>query len=205
MAAGVPYLWLQVLDAFCSRWQPASERRLGMKYAAVVSFAFLLGPFALAAQSTAEQPAQASVYRLSPTSIGCPIAMRAKHGADGNILKVDKNRPKGLAQLLHLILTNPDSRRIVGANVRIHGLSGKARVTQAETTQDTSDVTRTFEVRFSSGTDKEVSSDLWVPGVTAVLSVELNSVAFADGSKWKLSGLEACRIVPDHFMLIADR
>ena len=70
MVTGVPYLWLQVLEVFCSRRQAASERRLGMKYAAVVSFAFLLGPFALAAQSTAEQPAQTSVYGLSPTSIG---------------------------------------------------------------------------------------------------------------------------------------
>ena len=66
-------------------------------------------------------------------------------------------------------------------------------------------MTRTFEVRFSSGTGKEVSGDLWVPGVTAVLFGQLNFVTFADGSKWKLSGLEACRVVPDHFMLIADR
>jgi hypothetical protein len=124
------------------------------------------------------------------------------------MLKVDKNRPAGIAQLLHLIVSNPDSRQIVAARVRVRGLSGKGRMTQTanqDRGEGAGDVSRSLVARFSSGTDKEASSDVWVPGMTAVLQVELNSVTFADGTTRRFAGVEACRIAPEPLMLIADR
>jgi hypothetical protein len=67
------------------------------------------------------------------------------------------------------------------------------------------DVSRSLVARFSSGADKEISSDVWVAGMSAVLEVELNSVTFADGTTRKFAGAEACRIAPEPLMLIADR
>jgi hypothetical protein len=186
-----------------------------MRAYVVVSLALLFGSMTIAAQSSGygwagmeglgvdPMRGQATVVRSS-TASGCPVSLRALHGADGNMLKVDKNRPAGIAQLLHLIVSNPDSRRIVAARVRVRGLSGKGHVTQTSG-QGEGDATRSLQARFPAGSGKEVSSDVWVAGMTAVLEVELNSVTFADGTTRNFAGAEACRIAPEPLMLIADR
>lgn len=177
---------------------------------ALVSFAA-----AAAAQNSAQSPAPSSngVAGMEGTVLqhqtiaprpSCPISLRAQHKADGNMLKVDKTRPAGVAQRLHLILKNPDSRQIVGAMLKVRGLSGKGRVAGASGA-NTPDVSRMLDVRFVPGQQNEVTSDVWVPGMTAVLAVELNSVSFADGSRWSLNGTGACSIEPEPLMLIADR
>ncbi len=189
------------------------ERRLKMKSATVLSFALLsalsFGSIA-PAQSASQQQNQLTTILLPAVSSGCPVSLHAQHGADGNMLNVDKGRPKGLAQLLRLTLTNPDSRQIVQANVRVHGLSGKGRVAQATSAQknsgqDNSDKVESMVVSFSPGQNKSVSGDLWVPGMTAVLSIDLNSVTFADGSTTSFSGRDLCHVAPDPLMLIAGR
>ena len=190
-----------------------------MKRAVVLSFAVLLGSIAPAAQTTRQDQTSFGVSRMeglstaspidSSINIGCPISLHALHGASGDMLKVDKSRPQGIAQLIHLILTTPDSRRIVAAKVRVHGITGKSRITQTKSSRDESDASANLVVRFpdgpekSAGPGKDVSGDLWVPGMTAVLSIDLNSVTFADGSIWSFAGREACHVVPDKLMLIA--
>ncbi len=185
-----------------------------MKSATVLSFALLAAllicPFALTAQSASPQQNRSTITFLGTVNMGCPVSLRAQHGANGNMLNVDKSRPKGLAQLLHLTLTNPDSRQIVQASVRISGLSGRGRIAQAASAQynsdqGSSDKIETLTVRFSPGQDKAVSGDLWVPGMTAVLSIDLNSVTYADGSTRTFSGRDLCRVTPDPLMLIAGR
>lgn len=179
-----------------------------MRAYVVVSLVLLFGSMTIAAQNATQNQTQTSVYRMPITSGGCPVSLRALHGSSGNMLKVDKNRPAGIAQLLHLIVSNPDSRQIVAARVRVRGLSGKGRMTQTanqDRGQGTGDVSRSLVARFSSGADKEISSDVWVAGMSAVLEVELNSVTFADGTTRKFAGVEACRIAPEPLMLVADR
>jgi hypothetical protein len=179
-----------------------------MKSAVAASLALLFGSVTLSAQSATQNQTQTSVYRMPITSGGCPVSLRALHGADGSMLRVDKNRPAGIAQLLHLILSNPDARQVVAARVRVRGLSGRGRMTQTsgqDATQGGADVTRSLEARFSAGSDKDVSSDVWVSGMTAVLEVELNSVTFADGTTRRFAGVDACRIAPEPLMLIAGR
>jgi hypothetical protein len=197
------------------------QRRLNMKRAAVLTFALLLGSIALAAQTARQDQTSFGVSRMEGLSavstinpyinIGCPISLRALHGASGDMLKVDRSRPQGIAQLIHLILTNLDSRRIVAARVRVHGITGKGHITQTKSSRDESDASANLVVRFpdgpeqSAGPGKDVSGDLWVPGMTAVLSIDLNSVTFADGSTWSFAGREACHVAPDKLMLIAGR
>jgi hypothetical protein len=110
-----------------------------------------------------------------------------------------------MAQLLHLTLINPDSRQIVSAKVRVHGLSGKGRVTQTPAGQGDSDVTQTLQLKFPGAAGNEVSSDLWVPGMTAVLLIDLDSVTFTDGSTRSFSRQDACSIAPDTKMPIDGR
>jgi hypothetical protein len=189
-----------------------------MKSAALLSFALLLGPVALAAQSAGQGQSSYGVARMEglntantattvnpPINIGCPVFLHAQHRADGGLLDVDKNRPEQPAQLLHLTLTNPDSRQIVAARVRVHGLSGKARATQTLSSPGKADASRSLGVQFSTGPGKTVSGDLRVSGMTAVLSIDLNSVTFADGSTRSFTERDACRVAPDPFMPIGDR
>ena len=209
------------LGVFASlgRPMPALEifqRRLNMKRPVVLSFVVLLGSIALAAQTASQNQPSWGVSRMEglstasttttiilPGNIGCPVFLRAQHAADGGLLNVDKRRPERPGQLLHLTLTNPDSRQIVAARVRVHGLSGKGRVTQTMSGADRPDATSTIEVQLVQGSGKEAYGDLRVPNMTAVLSIDLNSVTYADGSTGSFTGHDACRVVPDKLMLIA--
>lgn len=175
-----------------------------MKLASLVSFAFLFGSFA-AAQSAGPQNAQALVAHPPLTSMGCPVSLHAQHGSSGNILKVDKTRPAGIAQLLHLILADADARQIVEGSLTVRGISGKGRIAQARGSSDAGDVVKNLNVRFHPQEGANVAADMWAPGMTAVLSVELNSVTFADGSVWRFAGRDGCRVAPDPLMLIAGR
>ena len=187
-----------------------------MKRAVVFSFVVLLGSIALAAQTASRNQSSDGVSCMEglstactastispPINTGCPVFLRAQHTADGGLLNVDKRRPERPAQLLHLTLTNPDSRQIVAARVRVHGLSGKGRVTQTMSGTDRPDATSTIEVRLVQGSGKEAYGDLRVPNMSAVLSIDLNSVTYADGSTGSFTGHDACRAVPDKLMLIA--
>ena len=168
-------------------------------------FAFILISVTLAAQSTGPYPSQSTVLRIPEMSTGCPVSLRAQHGSNGSMVQTDKSRPKGTAQLLHLTLIDPhpDSQRVVSARMSVHGLSGVVRATPALSSSGDADATQTLDVRFSSGNEKAAFGDLWVPGMTAVLSIDLKSVTYADGSTRSFSGREACRVTPDPMMPIA--
>jgi len=184
-----------------------------MKSAALVSFAVLLGSVASGAQAPGQTPSETTVFRTQPPATACPVSLRAQHGATGGMLQADKGRPKGLAQLLLLTLTSPDSRQIVSARVRVRGLSGKAHSAQALSGLDNSgpgnsihndaDVVRALAVQFSPASGNTAAGDLWVPGVTVVIAIDLNSVTFADGSTLTFRSQDGCRIAPDHLMLVA--
>jgi len=188
-----------------------------MKSAALVSFAFLVSSIALPAQNGSIGVAgmeglsqsgarnQPTVLQPPATAQGCPVSLRAQHGAGGGMLRADKRPTKGIGQWLHLTLTNPEGPKIVWARVRVHGLSGVGRTT--ETTSDTikPDSARTLVVRFSPDSGNSVTGDLWVPSMTAVLTIDLNSVSFADGTTRNFMAHEGCRVAPDLKMLIADR
>ena len=137
--------------------------------------------------------------RITPA---CPVSLRAQHGVDGGFRKVDKSKPEGVAQLLHLILTSKDSRQIVEARLRVRGVSPTGRVANADTF-NAANATRNVSVRFTPSGENEVSGKAWVPGLSAVLEVELNGVTYADGSMQRFGSADGCRFTPEHTMLIA--
>ncbi len=176
-----------------------------MKLALTVSFAFLLGPVSLTAQTPSQPQSPATDFSAQKPSVTCPVKLRAQHGADGTMRQVDKTRPEGVAQRLHLIVASPASKRIVEAWLRVHGVSPRGRVSHADTTRITTDVARNLTVRFTQSGDNEATSDAWVPGMSAVLAVELQSVKLADGKILHFDAADGCRFTPEHLMLVADR
>ncbi len=184
-----------------------------MKAATLVAFVLLAVSAVVAAQNVGVvrqvQIGQAatSVYRAPAVAPACPVSMRAQQRWGGDLVAADAGsdaRPKGIAQRLELIATNPDSKRITRARVTVHGLAPKGRVTQLAS-RERSDAVKTFDVKFTAGTGKDVIALLRVPGMAVVLSIGLESVTYADGSTWRLADGPSCRTVPDPMMLISGR
>lgn len=178
-----------------------------MNRATCVSFTLILGSAVLAAQSTVilkDGPTRTTVVRVAPPLDGCPISLRAQQAPGGGRMVVNGVPLTGIAQTLHLIVSPPESRRVVAANVTVRGFSNKARVLPIMENHDPGDAAKTLEVRFSAGPSKEVSADLLVPGLSATTVIDLNSVTYADGSTWKLAAGTACRSWIDGLMLVSS-
>jgi hypothetical protein len=191
-----------------------------MKRVAVIGFAFLFAVATSVAQSSANSPASQQnaqtapnfvLYLPSPT---CPVSMHALQGSGTGLVEVRGDLPvTGFSQRIHLILTNPRPAKIAAAKVKVFGLSGKNRIEQASTNQsgtldlrnqkDSFDLTRTLDVAFTSEREKDVATDLILPGFTTVRSIQLESLTYKDGSTWTFAGRQACYVVPDLIMLVA--
>ena len=124
----------------------------------------------------------------------------------------DEKPIEGPSQRVHLILGNPRSAAVTGAKVKVFGLSGKNRLERTSdhsldltNREGASDLTRTLYVTFAPEGDKDVATDLVLPGFTSVQSVELESITYTDGSTWTVAGQQACHVAPDPIMLVADR
>lgn len=187
-----------------------------MKSAALVSFTFFVSTIALPAQSgsigvgsieniPSFQANQIYMFQRPLTAQGCPVSLRAQQGPAGGMVQVDRNRPEGTSQRLHLNLFNPEGKQIVSALVRAHGLSAAGRTTFAVSDSLKPDSTRTLVVHFAPDSPKTVTGDMWVPGMTAVLAIDLNSVTFTDGSTRTFTKNDGCHVVPDLKMLIAGQ
>jgi hypothetical protein len=140
----------------------------------------------------------------------CPVSIQASHLSDGSIVQTGAGLPKvdhgkGVRQRLHLKLLSPDQRTISSATVNLRGWTAKGRTARVGAGDDGALGVRTLTVPFTSGTDHTASADLWVPGLTAVVSVELLSVKYSDGSTWTPPQSNTCRVAPDHLMLVTQR
>ncbi len=145
----------------------------------------------------------------------CPVGLDASHGSGLPLLSYAEganqqgpriNAPMGQTQLryqqLHLTFTNPSTREIVSAQITAHGLSGKDRFIELSNASD-SDLTKTVDVAMDVKGNARASKDLSLSHFTAITSIELNSITYADGSTWRAASPGACSVTPDPFMLVA--
>ena len=154
-----------------------------MNRAAKVSFAILLGSMILPAQTANPNQSQGIVQKTTAAPDGttvwttrtmsqaelqqataqiwpmintCPISLHAQQSSAATRREVGSGdaRPEGIAQSLHLTVTNPDSRRVVAANVTVRGFANKARLMQVMSDQNSSDEAKTIDVRFAVGSGR---------------------------------------------------
>jgi hypothetical protein len=143
-------------------------------------------------------------------SRACPVSMRASQGIWDRTIRIREGEKEPASQpfgqRISLNLKDSHSARILSAIVRVHGLNGKSRTlpTPIGTGQKWNAV-KTLTINFVGENDGSFSADLWVSGFTSVSSVELLQVSYADGSAWRISGSNVCRVTPDPFMLISNR
>lgn len=175
---------------------------------ALLTASTLLATTALLGQSLAQsasqtQPSSKMTFAMPAPGAGCPVSMHALHGSGYGLIAV-KNQPpvKGFSAQIHLILGNGQTAKVVSAKVFVQGYSGKTRVEQTSF-NEVGDLNRTIDVSFTPE-DDAVAADLVLPGFAAVSSIRLQSIAYNDGSIWKVSGEQMCRVTPDPLMLVSS-
>lgn len=158
----------------------------------------------------------------------CPVSVEASHLADGDIVRTGGDQPeirhgqdnpaqgerlrvdgaKGAGQRLHLKLKSPDQRTIDRAVVRLRGYTATGRTErlgQVSAGKDSTLDAQKLTVYLVPGADHTASVDVWAPGLTAIVSVELLSVKYSDGSTWMAPEGKSCRVTPEPLMLITQR
>src|SRR4051812_4560983 len=144
--------------------------------------AVLLSSFTLGAQNTAPSESSKAQY-VQPMNAACPIGMQASQSLWNHNIAVQKGLGnQKFGQRLSLALKDPRQARITGARVRVHGLTGKNRMLQTGNRSDGAESATTVHLSFGPKNDNEVVGDLWIPGFTAVTTVELQEVSYSDGS-----------------------
>lgn len=142
----------------------------------------------------------------------CPVSMEAKQGSLAQKVETGQKPPEPQhydpmpqpGQHIHLILAGFGKQRVTSAKVTARGLSAHSRM-QELAVRTTPDMRRTMDVTFSADADNTVSADIALPAFTSVISLQLESINYADGSSWKLTNQNACLVRPDPVMLIAGR
>ena len=146
----------------------------------------------------------------APDPAACPVSMEARQGIWDRTIRVregDKERVVSpFGQRISLNLKDSHSAQITEAIVRVRGLNGKNRMlpTPTETGQKWNAV-KTLTAKFAEEKDGSFSADLWIGGFTSVSSIELLQVSYADGSGWRISRSNLCRVTPNPLMLISNR
>ena len=178
-----------------------------MKLAIVLSFATALVAAGAIAQSNMNYGV-AGMENVNPTTSAppaiaapnaCPVALRADHLSDGEMLKVGFKHPSGLGQALHLTVSGSSRGTPTLATGLFRG--SRPRILYSPVAPATNaDSIRQQHIRFSAGRDNSAVADLWIPGLSSIASVELVSITFADGSTWTPTGNFTCSTAPALFM-----
>jgi hypothetical protein len=172
-------------------------------------------PLAVACAATiaigqdAKAPANTASLALVPAlAATCPVGLTVKH-ADSFVEKQTGYTPgpqQGIirgknVQRIHLTMSNPSSRKIVGVQLTVYGFSSKERnFTLASASPD---VSRKVDLALELDANGQYSGDLSLDRLTALSTVDLDSVTYADGSTWQAAKSGECRVVPDMLMLVS--
>lgn len=181
-----------------------------MKLSSILPLAVALAATAAIAQDSANpSPAKNASLTISPNLLDrCPIGLQVDHGGlfvqkrtDYGPGLNDRMPLAGAVQRIHLTMTNPSAREIVEVQLTVHGYSDKGRtIMLASAGPDLAKkVTLTRDIQGNG----HASSDLSLSNFTAVSSVDVDSLTYADGSSWKATAGGACSVAPNLWMLVS--
>jgi hypothetical protein len=200
-----------------------------MGRAGILSLVFLLSnSLLLGQQQVTRQDEDSTWTHVRSAGTNCPIGVEASvvglpsvsnAGSSINGQPTQRKGPSVEGQMfvqkvppptdylqLHLDLSNPSSRDIVGAQFTAHGFSRKWRVIEPSDPSNAPDLWKTVDVALDVQGKGHASSELALSHFTAILtSIDLNSVAYADGTTWQAPSPGVCRIIPNMVMRIAAR
>lgn len=174
----------------------------------VVSLLVILGTLAAYGQSPAHNPSQPAVLETVPLSDHCPLNLSAKQGMSGELrnAKVSPQpgeTPRQPAQQIRLTLANTQLTGVTAARIKVRGYTPNPRVMPVNTPR--ADAEKSLDLVLVIGPNQDVSTDVRLESFSAVTSIELESVTYADGGRWQTSAENRCEIAPDPLMLITSR
>jgi hypothetical protein len=136
---------------------------------------------------------------------GCPVGFFACRQATGQIMSAGDAKQAGPAQGLHLMLNHLAAPAIESIEITVYGygISSKARALPAH--EPSPDVSKTFELRRSAGSNSLSDADVWMHNVGSLSSVDLISITYADGTTWHATENLKCRAIPSNFLLVGSK
>ncbi len=143
---------------------------------------------------------QDSRVRLAAVS-NCPVEFSARRQSLAEVVVVNRSAQHRSGQGVHLSLQHPPNS-ISAAEVVVHADSNKLRYLPLEGIGAQPDLSRSFHLSPSSGSDSLRSSDLWLDEAGSILSVDLISVTYADGTAWRHTSGSTCHASINGVMLI---
>jgi hypothetical protein len=167
----------------------------------------LLIPLTLSAQSAPQSLTSTWVIPLKSVATTCPVGMHARQGEWDHTIRVRNGekqpQPPGsqFGQRIVLTLVDAHTAAIVSATLVVNGFDGKNHMLQ--TNSSSGIATRTLRAVFTRETKDSFFANIDVPGFTAVTSLRLLDVTYADGSTWNSTSANLCHAVPDPLMLVA--
>jgi hypothetical protein len=196
--------------------------------ASILSLVFLLSNALLLGQQqlTKQDAGSASLTHVRSAGTNCPIGVEASlvslpsvsnAGPSINGQPTQRKGPSVEGQLpgqkvtkdylqLHLDVSNPSSRDIVGAQFTVHGFSRKLRVIDPSDPSNAPDLWRTVDVALDVQGKGHASSELSLTHFTAIItSIDLDSVTYADGTQWQAPSPGACSTIPNMVMRISPQ
>ena len=180
-----------------------------MRVAFVTVFAIVAAAASSAAQSAAPFSWQPGMVSYTPLTT-CPLDMHVRQGIGSRMMAVDKRgaQVEMFAARLKLLLRDfrPDrpAGQMVEATVTVHGVNGAEQIVPANARPDrSSEAVKTLTVRLAPNGEPEVSGDLRLPGFTATLMVDLDSVTYDNGAVVRFAGSSVCHAPPDMLMLVS--
>jgi len=166
-------------------------------------------PTLFAQQSVTPGNAVLTVPRAPEAS--CPIGMQARRAAGvpvslnaGPPVEKSPKYSPAFTQRIQLTMTNLLAHEIVSTQFVVHGYSNKARAMNLANSSQEPDLAKMVDVVLDVKGKSEASSELLLSRFSAVTSIDLKSITYADGNTWNTPSAEACSLTPDLIMLVAS-
>jgi hypothetical protein len=195
-----------------------------MGRASILSLVFLLSNALLLGQQqvTKQDEDNASLTHVRSAGTVCPIGVEANlvalpsvsnAGPSINGQPTQRKEPSLEGQQatkdylqLHLDVSNPSTRDIVGAQFIVHGFSRKLRLIDPSDPSNAPDLWRTVDVALVLQGKGHASIELSLTHFTAIItSIDLDSVTYADGTQWQAPSAAACSTIPNVLMRIGPQ
>lgn len=154
--------------------------------------------FRLASKSSGVVP------RSPWTGSGCPVSLSVWRTSPTELVNASDAVQHRGSQRIHLSVDPRDTSGIRSAELTVHATSLKGRYLLASSANASPDLDCTFQISGPS-TSSLRDKDLWIDGVGSVLSVDLTSITYVDGSTWRRSPDSVCRAVPSSFLLVSSK
>ena len=137
--------------------------------------------------------------------LNCPVGLRAQRQGQSNMVVVDGSQRYVYSPRVRLLFDNWLPNAIVAMTLTVRGYDAKARVSPVDRgAERSSELTKTVNLNLSVAGRMKASADVTIRPLATVSRVDLESVEYADGTRWSASAGKTCRVVPDLLMLVGS-